>query len=56
MSLEERAQDERGLVITDRLYGSGPYKRLLADPDYVLNENGLVHPIISRWLEDGSDG
>jgi hypothetical protein len=50
--IAERAQDERVLVIADRLYGSGPHKKLLTDLDYVLNENGLVHPIITRWLKD----
>ncbi|MGH7233422.1 MAG: hypothetical protein ACREJU_18980, partial [Nitrospiraceae bacterium] len=45
------AEEGRVLVIADRLYGAGPYKKLLADLDYVLNEKGLLHPLITRWLE-----
>lgn len=51
--IQEDAKHGRVLIIADRLYGSGPYKKLLADLDYVLNEKGLAHPAISRWLEEG---
>jgi len=51
--IEEGAKNGRVLVIADRLYGSGPYKKLLRGLDYVLNEKGLVHPAITRWLESG---
>ena len=47
------AQDERVLVIADRLYGSGPYKKLLADLDYVLNE--WVSPSHHHSMAGGRD-
>lgn len=48
--IQKDAKQGRVLIIADRLYGSGPYKKLLADLDYVLNEKGLAHPALSRWL------
>ncbi len=51
--IEEASRDGRVLVIADRLYGSGPYKKMLKGLDYVLNEKGLVHPVMTRWLEEG---
>jgi hypothetical protein len=50
-TIQEEAKEGRVLVIADRLYGSGPYKKLLAGLDYVLNDKGLAHPDLSRWLE-----
>ncbi len=42
----------RVLVISNRLYGSGPYRRLLQGLDFTLNGKGLVpHPNMTRWLE-----
>lgn len=44
----------RVLVIANRLYGAGPYRRLLAGQEFVLNDQGLVpHPNLTRWLEEG---
>jgi hypothetical protein len=51
--IEEAARNGRALVIADRLYGSGPYKKLFDGLDYVMNEKGLSHPVLTRWLEDG---
>lgn len=51
--IQEDAKTGRVLVIANRLYGSGPYKKMLNGLDYVLNEKGLVHPVITRWLEEG---
>jgi hypothetical protein len=51
--MQEEAKHGRVLVIADRLYGSGPYKKLLSDLDYALNEKGLAHPFMTQWLEDG---
>lgn len=50
--IQEDAKNGRVLVISNRLYGSGPYKKFLSGLDYVLNEKGFVHPVITRWLED----
>jgi hypothetical protein len=50
--IQEGAKNGPVLVIANRLYGSGPYKKFLKDLEYVLNEKGLVHPVLTRWLED----
>lgn len=51
--IEEGAHDGRVLVIADRLYGAGPYRTLFNGLDYILNDKGLVHPAVTRWLESG---
>ncbi|HEB93800.1 MAG TPA: hypothetical protein ENI94_10130 [Gammaproteobacteria bacterium] len=44
----------RVLIISNRLYGSGPYQRLLEGSEFVMNGQGLVpHSNITRWLEKG---
>ncbi|HFQ92329.1 MAG TPA: hypothetical protein ENK29_05580 [Chromatiales bacterium] len=44
----------RVLVVSNRLYGSGPYQRLLEGLDFKMNGKGLVpHPNMTRWLEEG---
>ncbi len=44
----------RVLIISNRLYGSGPYQRLLEGAEFEMNGQGLVpHPNITRWLEKG---
>jgi len=44
----------RVLIISNRLYGSGPYQRLLEGSEFVMNGQGLVpHPNMTRWLEKG---
>lgn len=52
-TIEEASKHGRVLVIANRLYGSGPYKKMLHGLTYEINEKGLVDPIITRWLEDG---
>jgi hypothetical protein len=51
------AEGNRGgrvLVIANRLYGSGPYARLLEGSTYVMNDQGFApHPNLTRWLETG---
>lgn len=51
--IQEGARTGRVLVIADRLYGSGPYKQFFNGLDYVLNEKGLAHPVLTGWLEEG---
>ncbi|BCA56665.1 hypothetical protein W02_38050 [Nitrospira sp. KM1] len=51
--IEEAGKQGRVLVIANRLYGSGPYKKMLNGLTYEINEKGLVDPIMTRWLEDG---
>lgn len=44
----------RVLIISNRLYGSGPYQRLLEGAEFEMNGQGLVpHSNITRWLEKG---
>ena len=44
----------RVLIISNRLYGSGPYQRLLEGSEFVMNGQGLVpHSNMTRWLEKG---
>ena len=52
-TIEEASKHGRVLVIANRLYGSGPYKKMLHGLTYEINEKGLVDPILTRWLEDG---
>jgi len=44
----------RVLIISNRLYGSGPYQRLLEGSTFVMNGQGLVpHANMTRWLRKG---
>lgn len=52
-AIEEAGKHGRVLVIANRLYGSGPYKKMLKGLTYEINEKGLVDPILTRWLEEG---
>lgn len=52
-AIEEAGKHGRVLVIANRLYGSGPYKKMLQGLTYEINEKGLVDPILTSWLEDG---
>jgi sirohydrochlorin ferrochelatase len=51
--IEAHAKTGRVLVIADRLYGAGPYRKFFDGLDYVLNDKGLVHPALTHWLEAG---
>ncbi|MER3423511.1 MAG: hypothetical protein C4293_10025 [Nitrospiraceae bacterium] len=51
--IQESAQTGSVLLIADRLYGSGPYKKLFNGLDFTLNEKGLIHPVLTTWLEEG---
>jgi len=52
-AIEEAGKHGRVLVIANRLYGSGPYKKMLHGLTYEINEKGLVDPVLTRWLEEG---
>lgn len=52
-TIEEASKQGRVLVIANRLYGSGPYKKMLKGLNFELSEKGLVDPVLTRWLEDG---
>ncbi|HEX7125470.1 MAG TPA: hypothetical protein VF406_06770 [Thermodesulfobacteriota bacterium] len=51
--VEEGARDGcRVLVVSNRISGPGPYRRLLSGLDYVLNDRGIApHPNLTRWME-----
>ena len=51
--IEDDAKTGRVLVIANRMYGSGPYKKMLKGLEYVLNEKGFAGPVLTRWLEEG---
>lgn len=51
--IEVDAKSGRVLVIANRMYGSGPYKKMLKGLEYILNEKGLVGPALTQWLEEG---
>lgn len=43
----------RALVISNRIAGAGPDRRVLAGLDYVLNDQGIApHPNLTRWIEE----
>ena len=52
-TIEEASQQGRVLVIANRLYGSGPYQKMLKGLNFEVSEKGLVDPVLTRWLEDG---
>lgn len=52
-TIDEASKQGRVLIIANRLYGSGPYKKILKGLNFELNEKGLVDPVLTRWLEDG---
>ncbi|MCP9447780.1 MAG: hypothetical protein NNA22_09445 [Nitrospira sp.] len=52
-AIENASRQGRVLVIAHRLYGAGPYKKMLQGLPYEINEKGLADPILTRWLENG---
>lgn len=52
--IKQGNQNGRVLLISNRLFGSGPYQRLLDGSDYVFSDQGFApHPNLTRWLENG---
>ena len=52
--IDEGNKRGRVIVISNRLYGSGPYKHFLKELDFEMNSKGLApHPNLTRWLEKG---
>lgn len=52
--IEEAGRDSgRALVISNRIVGTGPYRKLLSGLDYTLNDRGIAtHPNLTRWMEE----
>jgi len=52
--IDEGNKRGRVIVISNRLYGSGPYKHFLKELDFEMNSKGLApHPNLTSWLEKG---
>lgn len=49
--IEEGNKTGRVLVISNRLYGPGPYPEMLAGLDFEFNGKGFLSQIIARWLD-----
>ena len=54
--IEEGNKGGRAIVISNRLYGSGPYKHFLKGLNFDINSKGLApHPNLTTWLKKGID-
>lgn len=52
--IEEGNESGKVLIISNRLYGSGPYKHFLRKLKFDMNGKGFApHPNLTRWLEKG---
>jgi len=49
--IEESSKNGRVLVISNRLYGSGQYSKMLDGLDFEMNGEGFLSPIITEWLD-----
>ena len=49
--IQERNKTGKVLVISNRLYGSGQYSKMLDGLDFELNGEGFLSPIITHWLD-----
>ena len=52
--IKEGNKGGKVIVISNRLYGSGPYKNFLKGLDFEMNSKGLApHPNLTHWLAKG---
>ena len=52
--IKEGNESGKVIVISNRLYGSGPYKYFLEGLKFDMNGKGLApHPNLTLWLEKG---
>ena len=49
--IQEGNKTGRVLVISNRLYGPGPYPKMLDGLDFEFNGKGFLSPVIERWLD-----
>lgn len=50
--LEAANENGRAIVVANRLYGSGSYRRYLEGESFAMNGQGLIpHPNFTRWVE-----
>lgn len=53
MIKEGSRENGRVLVVSNRIAGAGPYRKLLSGLDYTLNDQGIAsHPHFTRWIEE----
>lgn len=50
--IEEGNKRGKVLVISNRLYGKGPYEKMLKGLEYEFNGQGFLSPIITQWLDE----
>ena len=54
--IKEGNKEGKVIVISNRLYGSGPYKHFLKGLNFEMNSKGLApHPNLTKWLAKGID-
>ncbi|MBT7623086.1 MAG: hypothetical protein HN595_01005 [Flavobacteriaceae bacterium] len=54
--IKEGNKGGKVIVISNRLYGSGPYQHYLKGLNFKMNSKGLApHPNLTNWLEKGID-
>jgi len=54
--IREGNETGKVIIISNRLYGSGPYKHFLKGLNFEMNSKGLApHPNLTNWLEKGID-
>ena len=54
--IREGNETGKVIIISNRLYGSGPYKHFLKGLKFDINSKGLApHPNLTTWLEKGID-
>ena len=49
--IQEGNKTGRVLVISNRLYGPGPYPKMLDGLDFEFNGKGFLSPVIAHWLD-----
>ena len=54
--IKEGNETGKVIIISNRLYGSGPYKHFLKGLNFDMNSKGLApHPNLTSWLKKGVD-
>ena len=51
--IQDACNNGTALVISNRLYCSGPYRKLFEGLEYTMREKGLAHPMLTQWLKTG---
>ena len=52
--VKEGNRSGKVIIISNRLYGSGPYNHFLKGLEFEMNSKGLApHPNLTKWIEKG---